>query len=313
MSTSTRARVDAGVPTGGQFTSHGHSDNVPTLSAPTTNDDFVSYRLGEFGFTGHMTPEEVAKVTAELNASRDFRDANITAVADRVHLATVGYTVSDAVAAQEGLGRLAQFGHEDEAAALRRVIAAAGPAPTPEADIFDIPGTNTRLHVLRPSEMADGITTPVPANDPRLIAGQVFDKVTAPDGTVFHRRREGVYPNEPYAMRIQANRPLREEEKLQMAGLLGYAYAAEVRGEGFSMPESDSPYSFVVHVDTTKSRSDDLGHAMQRFENAIPGMILEGSPARKTNRTGPIGSRQVEGFNEPGLAIELYYDDVTQD
>lgn len=260
-----------------------------------------------------MAPEEIAQVTAELNASRDFRDDNITAVADRIHLAAVGYTVSDAVDAQEGLKHLALLGHEDEAAALRRVIAATGPAPAPEADIFDIPGTNTRLHVLRPAELADGITTPVPANDPRLIAGQVFDKVTAPDGTVFHRRRDGVYPNEPYALRVQANRPLREEEKNQLAGLLGYAYKTEVRGDGFSMPQSDSPYSFIVHVDTTKSRSDDLGHAMQRFENAIPDMILEGSPARKTNRTGPIGSRQVEGFNEPDLSIELYYDDVIQD
>lgn len=312
MSISTRARVDRGVPAGGEFTAHGHSDNVPALSAPTTSEYFVSYRLGEFGFTGHMAAGEIAQVTAELNASRDFRDENITAVADRVHLETVGYTLTDAVAAEEGLGHLALLGHEDEAAALRRVIAAAGPGNAPEADIFDIPGTGTRLHVLRPAE-ADGVTVPVPANDPRLVAGQVFDKVTAPDGTVFHRRREGVYPNEPYAMRIQANRPLREEEKLQMAGLLGYAYAAQVRGEGFSMPESDSPYSFVVDVDTTKSRSDDLGAAMGRFENDIPRMLLEGSPARKTAVKGPVGSRAVEGFNEPDLAIEVYYDDVIED
>lgn len=310
MSISTRARVDRGVPAGGEFTAYGHSDNVPALSAPTTNEDFVSYRLGEFGFTGHMDDGEIIQVTAELNASRDFRDENITAVADRVHLETVGYTLTDAVAAEEGLGHLALLGHEDEAAALRRVIAAAGPATAPEADIFDIP--EPRLHVLRPAE-TDGVTVPVPANDPRLIAGQVFDKVTAPDGTVFHRRRDGVYPNEPYAMRVQANRPLREEEKLQMAGLLGYAYAAQVRGEGFSMPESDSPYSFIVSVDTTKSRSDDLGAAMRRFENAIPGMLREGSPARKTAVKGPVGSRAVEGFNEPDLAIEVYYDSVIED
>lgn len=312
MSTPTQARVDRGVPSGGEFTAFGHSDNVPALSAPTTNDDFVSYRLGEFGFSGRMAAGEIARVTAELNASRDFRDENITAVADRVHLETVGYTLTDAVAAEEGLGHLTLFGHEDEAAAIRRVLAAAGPAKTPEADIFSVPDTDTRLHVLRPEE-ADGVTVPVPANDPRLIAGQVFDKVTCPDGRVFHRRREGVYPNEPYAMRIQANRPLREEEKLQMAGLLGYAYAAQVRGEGFSMPASDSPYSFIVDVDTTKSRSDDLGAAMGRFEKDIPRMLLEGSPARKTPLKGPIGSRAVEGFNEPDLSIEVYYDSVNED
>jgi len=181
-------------------------------------------------------------------------------------------------------------------------------ADVPEADIFAVPGANTLLHVLKPAhaELADGKTAPVPANDPRLIAGEVFDKVMSPDGTVFHRRRPGVFAGEPYSFRVQASRPMREDEKLKLAGLLGYAYASGVRGEGFGMPESDSPYSFVVSVDTTKSRSDDVGHAMQRFEEAPPEMILEGSAPRKTDRKGPIGSRLVEGFNEPGLGIELY-------
>lgn len=373
MSTSTQARIDKGVPDAGRWTATGHSDQVTALGAPTVNDDFVASRMDEFGFASYMSPEEITQVTAELNASRDFRDENITAVADQVHLDTAGYTLTDKVAASEGLGHLARLGHEDEAAAMSRILGArrAGvsdedadelvnvlddlesfeihgydhsianstreklrrvlerndigiitddlgqvsrdrPLPALEADIFAVPGTNTRLHVLKPArvESADGKTTPVPANDPRLIAGQVFDKVLSPDGTVFHRLRPGVYANEPYAFRVQASRPMREDEKLQLAGLMGYAYATEVRGEGLGMPESDSPYSFVVSVDTTKSRSDDLGHAMQRFEESLPGIILEGSAPRKTDRKGPIGSRLVEGFNEQDLAIELYYDDV---
>jgi hypothetical protein len=339
---------------------------------PTVDTGFVASRLGELGLAG-MSAEEVARVTAELNASRDFRDENITAVADQVHLDTVGYTLNDAAAVSAGQDHLVRLGHEDEAAAISRIMAAfpAGvkdadaedlvnvlddlesfeihgydhsiansareklrrvlerndigtitddlgqvsrdrPLPALEADIFAVPGTNTRVHVLKPDRaaLADGKTAPVPANDARLIAGQVFDKVLSPDGTVFHRLRPGVFANEPYAFRVQASRPMREDEKLQLAGLMGYAYATEVRGEGLGMPESDSPYSFVVSVDTTKSRSDDLGHAMQRFEESLPGIILEGSAPRKTDRKGPIGSRLVEGFNEPDLAIELYYDDV---
>jgi hypothetical protein len=311
MSTSTQSRVHAGVPTGGQYAAAVHSDAVPALSAPTANDDFVASRLGEFGFAGRMSPEEIAEVTKELNASRDFRDENIAAVADQVHLDTAGHTLTDLVAASEGLDHLTRLGHEDEAAALRRVLGMEKHA-APEADVFSVPGTNTRLHVLRP-EPADGITVPVPANDPRLLAGQVFDKVMAPDGTVFHRRREGVYPDWPDRIRVQASRPLREDEKLQMAGLLGYAYRAQVRGEGLSMPESDSPYSFIVGTDTTKTRSDDLGMALERFEEDLPTLFMEGSPARKTNRTGPIGSRLVEGLGDPDLTFELYYDDVSGD
>ncbi|MET4095736.1 hypothetical protein [Arthrobacter sp. UYCu712] len=41
MNTSTRPRVDKG--------------------APTTNSDFVAHRLGEFGFAGHMSAEEIPR------------------------------------------------------------------------------------------------------------------------------------------------------------------------------------------------------------------------------------------------------------
>ncbi|WP_427175271.1 hypothetical protein [Arthrobacter sp. 92] len=60
MNTSTRHRVDKG--------------------APTTNTNFVAHRLGECGFAGHVSVEEIPQVTAELNASPAFRDENITAV-----------------------------------------------------------------------------------------------------------------------------------------------------------------------------------------------------------------------------------------
>ncbi|HEX9089223.1 MAG TPA: hypothetical protein VF867_17165, partial [Arthrobacter sp.] len=118
MSTSTKSRVDAGVPSGGEFTAHSHSDKVPSLgafAAPTTNEDFVAHRLGELGLASHLQPEEIAAVTDRLNESRDFRDENITAVADQVHLHTAGHTVSDAVAAAEGVQFLRKLGHEENA------------------------------------------------------------------------------------------------------------------------------------------------------------------------------------------------------
>jgi hypothetical protein len=172
-----------------------------------------------------------------------------------------------------------------------------------------------RRAVAQVQALPDGKKDPVPASDPRLQAGEVFDNVQAPDGTFFHRRRPGVAPDEPGGFRIQANRPLTETEKLKMAGLIGYAYQAHVRGEGLSMPESDSPYSFIVGTDTTKSQSDDLGEALQRFEESLEDMVRDGSPVRSTNRSGPgtAGTRLVEGFNEPDLTFEIYYDYVVDE
>ncbi|BCW73455.1 hypothetical protein [Arthrobacter sp. NicSoilB8] len=82
-----------------------------------------AHRLGEFGFAGHMSAEEIPQVTAELNASPAFRDENITAVADSVHYDTAGRLISDALAVDESIVHLTRLGHEDQAAALRRVLA----------------------------------------------------------------------------------------------------------------------------------------------------------------------------------------------
>lgn len=113
-------------------------------------------------------------------------------------------------------------------------------------------------------------------------------------------------------MRFQANRELTEDEKQQFAGLIGYAYRSAVRGEPIGSPISDSPYSFVVSADTTKSRRDDLGQALEEFEDLLPEIVQDGSPVRTTNRSGPgtEGTRLVEGLNDPNLKFEIYYDDI---
>jgi len=41
-----------------------------------------------------------------------------------------------------------------------------------------------------------GPDNPVGFDDPRLQGGEVFDTVVSETGTVYHRRREGVYPND---------------------------------------------------------------------------------------------------------------------
>lgn len=152
--------------------------------------------------------------------------------------------------------------------------------------------------------------------------GEVFDTVLVVDSytingephdslTNYYRRRPGIFGGSPYSMRLQASRPLSDEEMSTMAGLVGYAYRAAVAGEPIGNPMRDSPFSFTVSADTTKSSRDDLGMALEDFEEALPTMIAEGSPIRKTNRAGAgtQGTRLVEGLGSD-LKFELYYDDV---
>ncbi len=153
---------------------------------------------------------------------------------------------------------------------------------------------------------------PVPSSDPRVQAGEVLDAVEY-DGVVFHRRRGGVYGEWPYAMRFQFDRPLTNDERSLVAGAIGYAYRATVAGEPMGWPEVDSPYSLVISADTTKTRRDDLGIALEEFEDRLPEIIEEGSPIRTTNRAGEgtKGTRLVEGVGPIG--VEVYYDSVFMD
>jgi len=149
------------------------------------------------------------------------------------------------------------------------------------------------------------------SDDARVQNGEVLNEVTV-DGTVYHRRRDGVYADWPYSMRFQANRPISESEARKMAQIIGYNYRATVAGESLGDPEMDSPYSFTVYSDTTKTRRDDLGIAMEEFEDNFDNMIQEGSPVRKTDRAGQgtKNTRLVDGFNDPSLKVEIYYDSI---
>lgn len=163
---------------------------------------------------------------------------------------------------------------------------------------------------------ADGRTV-YDSRHPDIQAGGIVNDVAVNDGvmtTTFSRSRPGAAPREPYAMRFQANRPLTSSETAIVAALVGYAYRAEVRGEAMDLPAQDTPYSFIVGADTTKSRSDDLGQALQRFEAALPALLRDGSPVRTTDRAGAgtKGTRLVPGLRDPNLKLQVYYDDVIE-
>jgi hypothetical protein len=144
------------------------------------------------------------------------------------------------------------------------------------------------------------------AQHPEVQSGAVLDEVSS-YGTVYTRRRDGVFPDTSGSMRIQTNRPMNRDEMEQFAGLVGYTYKAEVRGEPMSDPQRDSPCSFLIGSDITKSSSDDTGMAIERFEDALKRYVVEGTPAYKTDRVGPKGTRAMQAM-PADLTFELYYD-----
>ncbi len=154
----------------------------------------------------------------------------------------------------------------------------------------------------------------------RAQSGAKLDKINvidswsgdATEGTVYHRRREGVHPDTPYSIRVQANRQISNEEARHLAGLMGYAYRSTVAGESLGDVQRDTAYSFIVSADTTKSSRDDLGMALEDFEQQYPAIVKTGSPVRKTDRSGPgtKGTSLVPAFDDDSIELELYYDDV---
>lgn len=116
------------------------------------------------------------------------------------------------------------------------------------------------------------------------------------------------FPDAPYHIRLQFNRPITENETRKLAQLLGYSYRTTIAGESLGEPYQDTPYSFIMDADTTKSRRDDLGMALSDFEEDYPQTLKNGSPLRTTNRAGEgtKGTRLVDGLGED-LEVNYYY------
>lgn len=301
-------RQPEGIPTGGQFAGAVHPEPGIALTLPAVNPAYVSDRLRAYGLNGRLSVDQTEELIEGLNADLDLTDQNIEKTADRILRRDRGYGADDARTITTLERELRQEGRLEEANALARVAAAMPSYMQDDASRERVdPKTVEGLAVAL---LPDGRTEPVGVNDPRLQAGEIFDKVIDADGTVFHRRRPGVFAGTPYAMRIQANRPLTEDERHQFASLVGYTYASTIRGESLGDAHPDTPYSFIVAADMTKTRRDDLGLGLHEFETSLPENLQEGTRVRTTNRTGPIGTQAVEGFHDPDLAFEIYYDDI---
>jgi len=284
---STPNRVSSGVPTGGQFATTQHTEPDMDLPAPAESFD---ERIQRERIDAPWGWDTFAATIGEYEA-RELYDTHHgslgAAMADRLSTPMLPARSEDP---WEGTSARDRIRAGMNTAAAQHGLVQAAPVP-------DVP-----------------VGGPMPVEHPAVQGGAVFDSVSV-DDQVFYRRQDKVYPGEPYAIRLQANRPLTDDEARHVAGAMGYAYRATVAGEPLGMPERDTPYSFVVSADTTKSARDDLGVALEAFEDMLPTMIDEGSSVRKTDRAGAgtKGTRLVEGMHEPDLAFEVYYDDVHDD
>lgn len=161
----------------------------------------------------------------------------------------------------------------------------------------------------------------VPVEDARVQAGVVFDKIEVPDpdnnrfSMVFTRATANVEADNPDYIRIQANRPITDDEMEDMAEAVGYQSKAILAIQnGLQDPIRDTPYSFLIgKKDTTDhSRRTDVVAAYRQFEQSLLGMIRDGSPTRRTDRKGPgtAGTKLVNGIDDPNFGIEIYYNSV---
>lgn len=104
---------------------------------------------------------------------------------------------------------------------------------------------------------------------------------------------------------VHINRPLTDEEISRVAGALGYGLST-MKGEPLSDADctvTSSGTTLTFEYDSTKCR-----RTSQSVQEALilgAQYAQEGSPQRTTDRTGPIGSRLVDGIGPAQITIDL--------
>ena len=163
---------------------------------------------------------------------------------------------------------------------------------------LDIDGVERNIYVTDEDGPVDADTTVYQAKN--LIHNRVVV-----DGADFERIRDGVQIGEPYSFRVQVGNEMDADQARHLAGLVGYEYA-KTGGEKGNDYYQDAPNSIVFYADTTKGGAY---NNLTKMIEQLPDTITNGSPKRKTDRTGPVGSQKVAGMGDLGY-IEVYADHV---
>lgn len=186
------------------------------------------------------------------------------------------------------------------------------------ADLASDTETNKQSYVEDPYRYIDNdptsrYSTTYDVSHEIVRQGHVVD-VLRSDGTLFFRSTENVEPRRPTRIRLQANRVLTENDVKLLTSLVGYASSANTGKKVILTAKPDTNYSFVLDFDIWKNMKAkrDISEHIESFENDLKKFAAEGTPVRKTNRSGPNtqNTRLIDGFNEPEMLLEIYYDDV---
>jgi len=166
---------------------------------------------------------------------------------------------------------------------------------------YSVDSLRAALDTSEPSVGAAPVIVPS-SSDSRVQSGEVFDKVEH-DGVVYTRLTDNNYPSEPYQFRLQFSRELSDEEMTHARDLAAYAWAVDVRGETLELePEKDTPFSFVIFGDTTKSRRSDSDSAVQDWKDTMSSFFTEGTKQKDESKRIPPVDKE--------LTFELYADSV---
>lgn len=135
----------------------------------------------------------------------------------------------------------------------------------------------------------------------------VVSEVVRFEGTDYVRldADKNIFAGEPYSFRIQVGKERSEAEAEHLAQLVGYRYAS-TGGERGNAFVQDSPNSIIYYADTTKGRAY---RRIDEFIDDLPNVVKDGSPVRKTDKSGPgtAGTRLVDGMGDLNY-LEIYAD-----
>lgn len=102
-----------------------------------------------------------------------------------------------------------------------------------------------------------------------------------------------------YAIRVEADRDLDDEEARQLFACIGYAFRQHMRGESLGFPQRIAPNAWVAWYDSTKSVSDDWFYHFDDAIGAAKVYAIDGSPPRKTKGN----TRLVSGLGRIAIHI----------
>jgi hypothetical protein len=199
------------------------------------------------------------------------------------------------------------------------VLPSASPQQWPEQDLVDVsleaPGpwqAEIRDLLAALARARQGRTSEVDVAQERLgAAAQAvidarrarFGDAIAANGNLWADESDMV--EEFYQIRVTADRALDDDEAFNLFGAIGYAFRENLRGEELGLPQRESPNCWTADYDITKSRSDDWGYRLGAALTSARRYAVEGSPVRTTDRTGPRGTRLVEGLGPISLRFEF--------